>query len=104
MPDRQRRRIDRQLHALARRFPALRGLVALVESRPGVVLRVPLAALLIAGGFLGFLPILGFWMIPLGLLILAIDLPLLRPAVSAAMIRGRRRLSLWRRSRRNSGR
>ncbi len=104
MRDSHRRRLDRQLASLARRFPSLRGLVGLAEARPGVILRFPLGLLLIAGGFLGFLPILGFWMLPLGLLILAIDLPLLRPAVSAAMIRARRRLSLWRRSRRNSGR
>lgn len=104
MRDRHRRRLDRQLAALARRFPFLRGLVGLAEARPGVILRLPLGLLLVAGGFLGFLPFLGFWMIPLGLLILAIDLPLLRPGVSAAMIRGRRRLALWRRSRRNGGR
>jgi hypothetical protein len=42
------------------------------------VLRKGLAILLIIGGFLGFLPILGFWMLPLGLAILAIDFPPLR--------------------------
>lgn len=29
-------------------------------------------------GFLGFLPVLGFWMIPVGLVIMATDLPPLR--------------------------
>ncbi|MDK9719669.1 MAG: hypothetical protein OEL53_00650 [Rhodospirillales bacterium] len=29
---------------------------------------------LVAGGVLGFLPILGFWMIPLGLAVLSVDL------------------------------
>jgi len=101
MHDRTRRRLDRQLNALVRRFPSLRGLLPLVEARPGVLLRVPLAVLLIMGGMLGFLPILGFWMLPLGLLLLAVDLPVLRPVVSNAMIRGRRRLSLWQRSFRN---
>ena len=98
MPDRQRRRLDRQLLALGQRFPALQGLIDLAAARPGVLIRVPLAVLLIIGGLLGFLPILGFWMIPVGLLLLAVDLPLLRPGVSAALIRGRRRLSLWRRN------
>ncbi|PYE84202.1 hypothetical protein [Phyllobacterium leguminum] len=37
-----------------------------------------LGVLLIAGGILGFLPILGFWMIPLGLLVLSHDSPLIR--------------------------
>ncbi len=30
------------------------------------------------GGLLGFLPILGFWMLPLGPALLAIDLPFLQ--------------------------
>ncbi len=36
--------------------------------------RMIIGVLLIAGGILGFLPILGFWMIPLGLMILSIDI------------------------------
>jgi len=40
--------------------------------------RIPIALLLIAGGVFGFLPILGFWMIPLGLILLALDLPFLQ--------------------------
>ncbi|WP_209426986.1 hypothetical protein [Pararhodobacter sp. SW119] len=95
MPDRQRRRLNRQFEAISRRFPLLKAPIAAIETRPGVLLRVPLAVLLMAGGLLGFLPVLGFWMLPLGLLILAIDLPLLRPGVSSLMIRGRRRWSLW---------
>ena len=34
--------------------------------------------LLILAGFLGFLPILGFWMIPLGVAVLATDIPPLK--------------------------
>ena len=34
---------------------------------------------LILGGIVGFLPILGFWMVPLGFLVLAIDVPFVRP-------------------------
>ncbi len=53
--------------------------------RPGAKwLRMPLGASLILGGFLGFLPILGFWMIPLGALLLAEDFPLVRkPTIRA---------------------
>lgn len=40
--------------------------------------RVPVALLLIAAGFVGFLPILGFWMVPLGLILIALDIPPLR--------------------------
>jgi hypothetical protein len=35
----------------------------------------------------GFLPVLGFWMIPLGLLVLSVDLPIVR--------RWRRQLTVW---------
>ncbi len=41
---------------------------------------------LVIGGILGFLPILGFWMIPIGLLVLSFDLPFIR--------RGRRRATV----------
>ncbi len=35
--------------------------------------RMILGAALIIGGVLGFLPVLGFWMIPLGLIVLSVD-------------------------------
>jgi len=41
-------------------------------------LRMPAGVLLMGGGVLGFLPVFGFWMLPLGLALLAIDVPLLR--------------------------
>lgn len=37
--------------------------------------RAVLGATLILGGLLGFLPVLGFWMVPLGLMVLAVDFP-----------------------------
>lgn len=56
--------------------------------------RVGLGAALITGGILGFLPILGFWMVPLGLLILSVDF--------AAVRRARRRTTVrWGRWRAN---
>ena len=42
------------------------------------VLRMGLALALIIGGMLGFLPVLGFWMIPLGLAVLGVDFPPVR--------------------------
>ena len=50
------------------------------------IARIIIGLLLIAGGVLGFLPVLGFWMIPLGLVVLSIDL--------AAVRRGRRRATI----------
>ncbi|MGE0611452.1 MAG: hypothetical protein AB7G34_03540 [Hyphomicrobiales bacterium] len=40
--------------------------------------RIGLGILLILGGLAGFLPVLGFWMIPLGLFVLSYDLPMVR--------------------------
>lgn len=42
------------------------------------VVRGLLGILLIIAGALGFLPVLGFWMIPLGVALLATDVPALR--------------------------
>jgi hypothetical protein len=49
--------------------------------------RWPLGALLIVGGFFGFLPVLGFEFIPIGLLLVAQDIPFLREPVG--------RFTLW---------
>ena len=40
--------------------------------------RMVLGVLLIIGGILGFLPVVGFWMIPLGLIVLSFDSPRVR--------------------------
>lgn len=58
------------------------------------LLRVILGVLLILFGTLGFLPVLGFWMIPLGLLVLSYDFATVR--------RARRRLEVWWASRRRN--
>ncbi|MBR1125989.1 hypothetical protein JQ628_31005 [Bradyrhizobium lablabi] len=47
--------------------------------------RIPLAILLMIGGVLGFLPILGLWMLPLGLLLFAQDVPWLQPPLARAL-------------------
>ncbi len=56
----------------------------LPKSKP---IRIGLGIILIAFGILGFLPVLGFWMIPLGLFVLSVDLPIVR--------RWRRQLTVW---------
>jgi len=50
-------------------------------------IRITLGLLFILGGIFGWLPVLGFWMIPLGLLFLSIDFAIAR--------RWRRRLEVW---------
>ncbi len=40
--------------------------------------RMIVGSICILGGVLGFLPVLGFWMIPVGLIILSVDFPVVR--------------------------
>jgi hypothetical protein len=47
--------------------------IKLPASRP---LRIALGAALVVCGIVGFLPVLGFWMIPLGLFVLSTDVPI----------------------------
>ena len=42
------------------------------------LVRLPVAVVLIAGGFFSFLPVLGLWMLPLGLVLFAQDVPVLQ--------------------------
>src|SRR6185503_18446162 len=50
-----------------------------------VWVRVPAGIALTGGGMLGFLPVLGVWMLPLGLALLAYDVPPMRPPLARAL-------------------
>lgn len=84
------RRFDRQFRQIERRFPRARKPLELMRSPRLWMVRVPVALVLILGGFLAILPVFGLWMIPLGLLLLAVDVPQLKGPVGAALVRGRR--------------
>lgn len=43
--------------------------------------------LLIVAGLFGFLPVLGFWMLPVGVAFIALDLPRTRHRIDAWMLR-----------------
>ena len=58
--------------------------IPMPRSRIG---RIVIGMALMIGGVLGFLPILGFWMLPLGLLVLSQDISFVR--------RQRRKLACW---------
>ena len=55
--------------------------------------RITIGCVLVVFGIFGFLPVLGFWMIPLGLLVLSHEF--------AAIRRLRRRVTVWWQRRRN---
>lgn len=58
--------------------------VPMPRSKSG---RVAVGGGLVAGGCLGFLPVLGFWMVPVGVAVLSHDLHPVR--------RARRRMTVW---------
>lgn len=96
-----RARLDRQFERIARKVPQSAGILAHLR-RPGARwLRIPLAILLILGGIFSFLPVLGIWMLPLGLLLLALDLAFLQGPVNTTLVRGLRKWTMWRRARRD---
>ena len=49
-----------------------------IELPRNRLVRIIIGVLLVLGGIVGFLPILGFWMIPLGFVVLAADIRLIR--------------------------
>lgn len=68
-------RLERLIDRLPRRF---RSTIRWLRQPSTLCIRMPIGALLICGGFLGFFPVLGFWMLPIGLVLVADDVPLLR--------------------------
>jgi hypothetical protein len=83
-------RLDRIYDKLARRFPRIGGFLSWVRRPSSRLLRIPLGILLILGGIFSFLPVLGVWMLPLGLILLAIDFPPLQGPVACAVLKGER--------------
>lgn len=93
--DKREQRLRRQFEAIARKAPVGGPTLRALRERRYRLVRIPLGVLLVLGGLAGFLPVLGLWMLPLGLLLLAVDIPRLRGCVSSAIIRFRRRLDIW---------
>jgi hypothetical protein len=72
---------DPRVDQLIARLPRRLNVAVRYLRRPrSAWMRRAAAMFLICGGLLGFLPILGFWMLPIGLLLLAEDVPPLKYA------------------------
>jgi hypothetical protein len=70
---------DWRLERLIYRLPArIRSAVRWVRQPSRRWLRIPVGSLLTVGGNFGFLSLVGFWMLPLGVALLADDVPPLR--------------------------
>lgn len=95
-------RLNRLFDRLERSIPQVGARFLAWVRRPGArLIRIPLGILLVLGGIFSFLPVLGIWMLPLGLLLLAVDLIFLQGPVNAVILRGGRTWTRWRRSRRD---
>jgi hypothetical protein len=72
-------RLDRELDRLEPHLPAWGAhWLRRIRSPAATWTRIPVGVVLIAAGLVGFLPILGFWMVPLGLALIALDVPFMR--------------------------
>ncbi len=93
---RETRRFERQFDAIERTMPALQRPLKAIRARGWWIIRVPVALIFIIGGFLAILPVFGFWMLPIGLLLLAVDITTLRGPLAGMIVRARRQIKLWR--------
>lgn len=99
-------RDEQRLHHQLDRFSALlpgwaRRPLRWLRAPSSRWMRIPIGLLLIVGGILSFLPVLGLWMLPLGLLLLSQDVPFLRRPIRRALICMERRWVRWQRRRRS---
>lgn len=91
------KRLHRFFDKLERKLPAVAKFLAWLRKPTTRLFRVPIAVLLMLGGIFSILPGLGIWMLPLGLLLLAIDLPLLQGPMTTLVLRVQRWYTNWRR-------
>jgi hypothetical protein len=85
--------LDGELGRLERHLPGwAAGFARWVREPSSRMVRYPLALALVLGGLVGFLPILGFWMLPLGLVIIANDVPFLRGPMARSLAYVNRKL------------
>lgn len=79
MSERYRMEIDRHFAWFEGKLPPRPArFVAWLRKPSSRYARLPLAIVLMFGGVFSFLPVLGLWMLPLGLLLFAQDVPVLQ--------------------------
>lgn len=91
--------LDRAFDELEREAPDSLAKAIRWTRRPQArIVRLPIGILCILGSFLWFLPVLGLWFLPLGLLLIAQDVPFLRTPIGRMtlyLIDRWRRLRAW---------
>lgn len=87
MTDKATERLNRLFDRIALKAPWAAGTITWLRDPSARWFRIPVSILLILGGIFSILPGLGIWMLPLGLLLLAIDLVYIREPVVNFTIR-----------------
>jgi hypothetical protein len=78
--------LDSYFDKIDRRVPLwVSQLIRWLRKPSSLIVRWLIALLLIVGGVFSFLPVLGLWMLPLGLLFIAQDVPILQKPLVAAL-------------------
>ncbi len=78
MPD-----FDQEMDRFQDHFPTWVGHnLKRLRGEGAVWVRVPTGVALVGGGVLSFLPVLGIWMLPVGLALLAHDIPAMRRPIA----------------------
>lgn len=97
MTTRDHERLDRIIERYSAKMPGwMARFVAWLRQPEFRVGRLIAGVILVLLGLVGFLPILGFWMVPLGLLLLAQDVTFLRRPVVNAIYWVERKVKNWR--------
>lgn len=65
--------------------PRMSSFVGWLRRPSSRLVRIPMALLLVVGGVFSFLPILGLWMLPLGLVLIAQDVPFLQKPLALSL-------------------
>jgi hypothetical protein len=87
---------ERRLRRLLRRLPSrMQAITRWLRKSASRWARIPAGVLLIIGGCLAILPVFGLWMLPLGLMLLADDIPPLRRTRDRALDWLERRRPSW---------
>ncbi|WP_395664262.1 hypothetical protein [Methylocella sp.] len=104
MADKDQQRLDRHLDSFQDRLPnRFSGWLTWLRQPSSRWVRLPAGVLLIVGSGLSVLPVFGLWMAPLGVVLLALDVPALQRPTGRALVRARLLWSKWRKRGANGG-
>jgi disulfide bond formation protein DsbB len=83
MSDKDQQQLERELDKIEEKLPDVAtGWLAWLRRPSHRLVRIPVGIILVIGSVFSILPVLGLWMMPLGLMLLAIDVPFLQRPVT----------------------